>query len=138
MAQSNIMIEGQIYDAASLTPPPEGREFRDAYAAPVNGVIQLDPARKQAILATLTSDECRRRIYAVINQTAQDNLNGERAAERLTAEENATYDAGLTWVFDMRKKVIDLVAADTDLATMRDDASWPPVPSGVAELAAKY
>lgn len=38
-------IEGQTYDAATLSLPPTGRMFRNAWGAPKDGVIAVDMAK---------------------------------------------------------------------------------------------
>ena len=42
-------IEGQTYDASALSLPPSGRMFRNAWAAPKDGVIAVDMARARAL-----------------------------------------------------------------------------------------
>jgi len=42
MSKSLIEIDGQLFDATDVTPPPSGREFRNAWTLPVGGVIQID------------------------------------------------------------------------------------------------
>lgn len=69
--------------------------------------------------------ECRARIFAVADSIAQINLAAAAAAGALSAEQMATYRAGLAWVDAMRAA-----------CTSGDD--WPAVPAGVAELAAHF
>lgn len=70
--------------------------------------------------------ECRKRIFAVIDQTAQMNLAAAAAADALSADDLATYKLGLEWISAMRAA----------WPTMPD--TWPEVPAGVAELAARF
>lgn len=79
--------------------------------------------------------ECRRRILAVCDETAQINLAAAVAAGLITGADLETYRAGLAWVEAMRATWAGLAEAGADLA---DDANWPVVPDGVAELAARY
>lgn len=78
--------------------------------------------------------ECRRRIFAVANETAQMNLAAVAAAGLMTAPDRATYAAGLAWVAAMRAACTAAAKADDPSA----DALWPAVPDGVAALAARY
>ncbi len=47
---NQIIIDGQSYQTGSLTHPPSGRLFREAWTAPVDHVIQLDVERMRAPL----------------------------------------------------------------------------------------
>lgn len=76
--------------------------------------------------------ECRRRIVAVADETAQMNMSAACAAGLLSAEQLAAYQAGLAWVAAMRAAWSTIVTNALDPA---DDANWPAVPAGVAELA---
>lgn len=75
--------------------------------------------------------ECRRRILAVADETAQINMLAAYAAGKLTTDDAATFEAGVQWILDMR-------AAWPDVTDPSDDSQWPAVPAGAAELAAKY
>lgn len=59
---TQINIAGQLYDAASLTLPPSGRLFREAWAAPEGGVIQLDASKLKALMAVKVQEERARRL----------------------------------------------------------------------------
>lgn len=59
---NKILIDGTAYDANTLTMPASGREFRDAWAAPVDNVIQLDPDGVRAIMAAKVQAERERRL----------------------------------------------------------------------------
>lgn len=79
--------------------------------------------------------ECRRRILAVVNETAQINLAAAAAADQLTPEQRTAYVAGLDWIMQMRAAWPALAASGADLT---DDANWPVVPAGAAELAGAF
>lgn len=79
--------------------------------------------------------ECRRRILAVVGETAQINLAAAAAADQLTPEQRTTYVAGLDWIMQMRAAWPALAAFGADLT---DDANWPAVPAGAAELAGDF
>lgn len=81
-------------------------------------------------------DECRSRIYAVANETAQMNMASFAAANLFTAEQMTAYTSGLQWVAAMRAQCAALIAAaDPSFA---DDASWPACPPEAAALAAQF
>lgn len=80
--------------------------------------------------------ECQRRICAVASDKAQMNMTAAAAAGRFSKKETTTYSAALDWVDAMRSACRALIAAaDADYA---DDSKWPALPSGVADLCAKY
>lgn len=129
-------INGQQFEAGSVTQPPSGKKFRDAWDTPVNGVITINPTVKAQLLLNYVKEECRNRIYAVADETAQMNLAAAAATGLLSAEDLATFKSSLAWVAAMRANVATLVGADDE--DYSDDAKWPAVPAGVAELGAKY
>ncbi len=92
---------------------------------------EQDLARAMARAKT----ECRRRILAVANETAQINLAAAAAADQLTPEQRTAYVAGLDWIMQMRAAWPALAATGADLT---DDANWPAVPAGAAELAGDF
>lgn len=59
---TQIVIDGQPYDAGNLTLPSSGRMFRDAWAAPVDNVIQLDATKLHALMVVKVQDERERRL----------------------------------------------------------------------------
>lgn len=79
--------------------------------------------------------ECRRRILAVVNETAQINLAAAVAADQLTPEQRTAYVAGLDWIMQMRAAWPGLVESGADLS---DDTNWPAVPAGAAALASAF
>ncbi|WP_083099514.1 hypothetical protein [Pseudophaeobacter leonis] len=79
--------------------------------------------------------ECRRRIFAVVDEMAQINLAAAAGAGLLSAEQMAAYIAGLEWITQMRGTWAGLVDTGADLS---DDANWPAVPDAAATLAATF
>ena len=77
-----------------------------------------------AELAAQRKAECRARIFAVVDQTAQMNLAAAAGAGSLDEAQMAVYRAGLAWIHGMR--------------AAKADGNWPDVPPGVAELAAAF
>ncbi|KIC22431.1 hypothetical protein [Leisingera sp. ANG-Vp] len=75
-------------------------------------------------LALSRKAECRQRILAVIDETAQLNLLAAAAASALDDAQMATYRAGVAWIKAMREA--------------QADGNWPDVPPGVAELAVAF
>ncbi|WP_146348368.1 hypothetical protein [Falsiphaeobacter marinintestinus] len=74
--------------------------------------------------------ECRARIFAVVDEIAQINLAAAAAADRLNPVDLATYRAGLDWIQAMRVAYLTQEPGA--------DVNWPPVPEGMAELAAQF
>lgn len=66
MAITYYEINGQRVNTESVTLPTVGREFRDAWTDAVNGVIQIDPAKKQVLLAKMVQDELQRRLSLAV------------------------------------------------------------------------
>lgn len=87
-------------------------------------------ARKEA-----ARRECRRRIFAVADETAQMNLTAARAAGLLSEAQQTVHTSGLTWVAAMRAAWEPMAIAGDDPL---DDANWPAIPAGVADLAALF
>ncbi|MDE4272673.1 hypothetical protein PXK58_02325 [Phaeobacter gallaeciensis] len=79
--------------------------------------------------------ECRRRILAVADETAQINLAAAAGAGVMTDQQRAVFVAGVQWIGQMRAAWSGLVEAGADLS---DDANWPAVPAGAAELAEAF
>lgn len=104
---------GMLWDGAvwSLPPPPP----------PTAGVIK---------------DECRKRIYAVANETAQMNMASFAAAGLFTADQMAAYVSGLQWVMTMRQKCAGVVASAEP--TYADDKHWPAAPDAAKALSAQF
>lgn len=92
-------------------------------------------AETQAMRDTTARAECSRRIFAVCDGIAQINLAAAAAAGLLTTDQMNTYRTGLAWVNEMRATWPVLAAGDGVIA---DDANWPAIPPGVAELAALF
>ena len=79
--------------------------------------------------------ECRNRIVAVCDETAQLNLAAAVAAGMLTAEQVGIYRIGLGWVDQLRNSWEGIAVEGRD---PQDDANWPAVPPGVTELASAF
>ena len=93
-------------------------------------------AEQQARRAQAIKAEARARIVAVASEMAQINLASAAAAGLLSAADLATYQAGLIWIADTRAAAAALIADRQ--ADWRAEAAWPPVPLGLAALAARY
>jgi hypothetical protein len=78
--------------------------------------------------------ECRRRILSVANETAQMNIFGAAVTGLLPEEDMATAAAGVGWVAVMRAACATAAASED----VTDDAHWPAIPPGVAELAGRF
>lgn len=103
---------------------PSGSSASDAEAA-----ATIPASASSDMLFAAAREECEQRIDAVVDKIARENLTGASSAGLLTAEDMATFQSGLAWVAQMRT-AIPLVANGT--------GSWPAVPAGVADLAARY
>lgn len=79
---------------------------------------------------------CGLRIFDVVDQIAQINIAAAAAAGSLSEQEMTTYRAGLNWINEMRHACGALIADAA--ADWQDDAVWPALPDGVAELAARF
>lgn len=79
--------------------------------------------------------ECRARIFAVADATAQINLAAAAAADLLSAQDRADYAAGLGWIAAMRAAWQTLGQSGADIEV---DSNWPEIPAGVAELADRF
>lgn len=64
---TQIIINGQAYEAGALTQPASGRMFRDAWDTPVNGVIQLNAAKLKEMMAVKVQEERARRLQIGFN-----------------------------------------------------------------------
>lgn len=84
----------------------------------------------------LAKAECRKRIFAVIDEIAQVNLAAAAAGGMLTVEQMDVYRSGLAWIHTMRATCITLSTDHT--ADITSDSWWVDVPAGVAELAAEF
>lgn len=80
--------------------------------------------------------ECRRRIFAVADDTAQMNMASHAAAGLFDAGKRAAFLAALQWVAEMRGACGVLIASAD--ATFTTDDAWPPCPPEVAALAAQF
>jgi hypothetical protein len=71
-------------------------------------------------------EECRQRILAVASEVTQMNLASVAAAGLLSADDLASYRAGLVWIEKMRA------------AWRIVPAAWPAVPPQVQALARRF
>lgn len=113
----------------------------------VNGVlVDMTPEEIAAITPTTeeilarrqvdAKAECRRRILDLVDETAQINLAAAAAADKLTAEQLATYDAGLDWIMSLRA-TWQTLANDLNI-DIYDDANWPQPTQAMRDLAAAF
>ena len=80
MAQSLININGEVRDAASLTFPGTGREFRDAWQ--FNGpVIEVDMVKAKEIKVEKLALKVADRIAKAEEKAAKKALKGEPTTE---------------------------------------------------------
>lgn len=86
--------------------------------------------------ATLAKEECQRRIYAVVDRTAQINLAAAAAAGVLTNIQMAIYREGLQWIRSMRATWPDL--AEDERKTITLDHHWPEPSEAVKALGASF
>lgn len=82
-------------------------------------------AQAAAVQLAGRKGECRDRIFAVVDATAQMNLAAAAAAGGLDDDQMQTYRAGLGWIAAMR-------------AACAGGDDWPSVPAGVVELANQF
>ncbi|EBA18409.1 hypothetical protein RSK20926_11839 [Roseobacter sp. SK209-2-6] len=127
----------------------DGAALYDAYLASIgggyedrfvwaNGAISqyiAAPEELGALAQAKGKAECARRIVAVADLVTQTNLLAADQLNKLSPTEKLTFEAGHDWIRAMQAAWPGLVEADADLS---DDANWPAVPPGVAELAALY
>lgn len=91
-------------------------------------VIEVTPGRIKG--------ECRIRIRAAINDTAQANLAANAAAGMLSKEQLQTYKTGIAWISAMRAKAAELVKSGEP--KFREDRHWPKCPDAVLTLAKDF
>ncbi|MCI5097720.1 MAG: hypothetical protein MRY77_15505 [Rhodobacteraceae bacterium] len=110
--------------AVGLVPLADPAAFNGAID--LTQLITAEDKTAEAEVALLASRkaECRARIFAVVDQTAQMNLAAAAAAGVLDAGSMAVYRSGLAWIHAMR--------------AAQADGNWPAVPAGVAELAEQF
>jgi len=80
--------------------------------------------------------ECRARILAVADETAQMNLAQAASAGLFDAGTMHIHRTGVAWVASMRRTCQALI--DEPARDYREDAAWPAVPPGVRELSDSY
>ena len=94
------------------------------------------PVLSGAELAEAIKAECQRRIFSVIDASAQQRLQNKYARGKLTTAEIATFEAGDDWIDAMVTKCRTLVAAADQ--TFREDRHWPNPSADIPALAAKF
>jgi|GEM_PF-2994469 len=143
-------VEGSIVDAADTTEwfvDDVGRKrLADAdgrFAISCSWDARLVKSRDgwrvataQDTLSPAIKAECRRRILAVVNETAQINLAAAAAGDSLSPADLVTYKAGLDWIAAMRTKCRDLIVAGDD--TYKADDHWPVPSQEIIALAAAF
>lgn len=82
------------------------------------------------------SDQCRKRIMAVVDQTAQANMTAFAAAGLFTPEQREVYKAGLLWVAQMRGAWRGL--ANDRRKSIEADQNWPSPPPDLVELVKQF
>lgn len=110
--------------AVGLVPLADPAAFDGAIDLSKMFTAQDKEAQTEAWLQASRKSECRAKILAVVDTTAQLNLNAAAAAGMLTTEQMAAYRSGLAWIHAMR--------------AAQADGNWPDVPAGVAELAEQF
>jgi hypothetical protein len=127
---SETTVQGQAranWDGTAwVAMPYVAHTAHDTWAAESATAIRKERARA----------ECQTRIFAAVDSSAQINLASAAAAGQLDAGQMATYVSGLNWVAAMRAKW-PVLGADAE-ADITSDASWPPLPAGVADLVALF
>lgn len=123
--------------ATLIMESPGGIGVGDTYA---NGEFTrrqvTRPALGAAELAEAIKAECQRRIFNVIDASAQQRLQNKYARGTLSAEEVDTFEAGDDWIDAMVMKCRALVAAADQ--TFVQDHHWPDPGAHIKALAAKY
>lgn len=104
------------------------------FSRKVTAEMKAEMARAAHVEAVKTA--CRRRIYAVLDAPTVANIQGAAIAGELDAGQMAVFRAGRAWVDAMLAACRAM--ADDPASDWRADASWPAVPDGVNELAARY
>lgn len=87
-------------------------------------------------LAEAIKGECQRRIFKVIDASAQQRLQNKYARGTLNTVEISTFEAGDDWIDAMVTKCRALVASAD--RTFVEDRHWPDPSPAIEALAAKY
>lgn len=77
--------------------------------------------------------ECRKRILAIADETAQINLAAAASAGAFSVDQLATYRAGVSWIAQTRAAWPPL--AENLAADIEDDANWPQPTQDIVDLA---
>lgn len=116
---------------------PGGIGIGDTYADGVfTRKIAPGPTLDGVELAQAIKAECQRRIFNVIDASAQQRLQNKYARGTLTALEVTAFEAGDDWIDAMVTKCRTLVAAAEQ--TFRADHHWPEPGPDIEALAAQY
>lgn len=117
---------------------PSGAVEADVLAAFAEAQNPLPPTAQQlaADRVIAVKAETTRRIDAVADPYARENMIGAAAAGVLTAAQQTTYAASVQWIADMRAACQALIADPQ--ADFTDDANWPAAPADVVALAAQF
>jgi hypothetical protein len=140
---TQIKINGQTYDADSLTLPASGRAFRAAWTTPIDGVVQLDAAKVREMMVVKVKAEAQRRIIALtgasdLTTTMIKQLNASMRANELnnklatggtlTTKEQGEADAlkALAAAIKAIRAASDVLEAmDPIPSDYNDDSNWP-------------
>jgi len=133
LAEKGGVVRGS--DGACI-PQDEGNADWRAYQAWVASGKTPSPPPAPPFDPNAVKAECGRRIYAVASDSAQKNMLANIAAGLMSEADKAAFDAGVQWISDMQAACRALIAAQD--ATFAEDAHWPAIPAGVADLAARF
>lgn len=135
LAIPGIALLSDFTAPGTATPKAEfvGGEWRRVYNP-------LTPSQMNEI----AKGEAAKRIVAVVDLTAQLNLNAAMNAGTLSAEDQATFALGVQWIDQVRAAWPVLVSTHFDpdpqvvALDIYDDANWPVIPAGVADLGSRF
>ena len=139
-------IENGVVTNVSIAPddfelPDDGATVASEAAA-IGDLYQNGEFARATISFSPTpiKNECGRRIFVVVNDSAQRNTAAAAAAgwpgEADADAAQAAFVAGVEWIGAMRAACGALIAAQD--MTFNSDAHWPPAPASVVALAARY
>lgn len=93
-------------------------------------------AHQQDAWATAVRQECSRRISAVLDSHTVANIQGAAIAGQLDGGQMVVFRAGHAWVTEMLATSRRLAQQAPGVTEAEDP--WPPLPEGVAALAAEF
>lgn len=86
--------------------------------------------------AKVVKAECSRRIYEVLDAPTVSNIQGIALMGELSAKDMEIFRSGQYWINDM---LVASRAMATDInAQWQSDKSWPDIPNGLIDLAARF